>query len=516
MRPEWRAGWDDRTLVGEVAARADEEPGAVAVVDLAGARTHTRAEVLADALALAAQWERAGLRPGDVASVQLPNRYETVVVALAVLRLGLVLNPLLPNYRARELDYVFRKATPRLVVTPDEYRGHDHVAMVEGLRDALPPDVLHLVVPCGERVPSAHPSLLDVVRGDALASPTVSVPPASVTSELIFSSGTEAAPKGILHTEQTTNAGVRAMREFLGLGPGDVVWMPSPVGHSTGFNFGLRLALACGLPLVLQDRWDAATAVRLVREFGCTYTLAATTFLQDLVDELHRRGERLTSLGRFCCGGAPVPPELVAAADERGIGVLRLYGSTEALVVTCNRPGAPLAERLDTDGVPLPGVELRLAPDGEIEVRSWQNAIGYYDDPERTAATFTDDGWVRSGDLGALDASGALSIVGRKKEIIIRGGLNIAPREIEELLLAFDEVERCAVVGLPDDRLGEVVCACVTLRPGASLDFDDAVERLRVAGLATYKLPQAWHVLDALPTTASGKIQKHVLREQVS
>ncbi|HEX7096840.1 MAG TPA: AMP-binding protein, partial [Acidimicrobiales bacterium] len=224
-------------------------------------------------------------------------------------------------------------------------------------------------------------------------------------------------------------------------------------------------------------------------------------------------------------GGAPVPPELVAAAEELGVGVLRLYGSTEALVVTCNRRDAPREQRLHTDGMPLPGVELRIRADdgrlcppgerGEIEIRSWQRAVGYFDDPERTAATFLDDGWVRSGDLGVLGEDGSLAIVGRKKEIIIRGGLNITPREIEEMLLRFDEVERCAVIGLPDPRLGERVCACVCLRPGATLGFEDMVERLRAAGLATYKLPQVLHVLDELPATASGKIQKHVLQAQL-
>jgi acyl-CoA synthetase (AMP-forming)/AMP-acid ligase II len=512
-------GWDASTLFTEAAARVAEAPDRVAVVDLAGERSHSRGQVMADALGLAATLEARGLRPGDVASVQLPNRYEAAVVALAAFRLGLVLNPLLPNYRQKELDYVFRKARPRLVVTPGEYRGHDHAAMIRDLRDALPADVVHLVV-------DESDELLATVRATTDVAVSVPPPSASEVCELIFSSGTEAAPKGIMHTEQTTNAGVRAMREFLGLDEGDVVWMPSPVGHSTGFNFGLRLALYCGLPLVLQDRWDACVAADLVERHGCTYTLAATTFLQDLVEELRHRGAYLPQLSRFCCGGAPVPPELVAAADERGIGVLRLYGSTEALVVTCNHPGAPLERRLHTDGVALPGVELRTRGDdgapcpagatGEVEVRSWQNAVGYFDDEERTAATFTADGWVRSGDLGVLDEQGALSIVGRKKEIIIRGGLNIAPREIEEMLLTFDEVERCAVIGVPDERLGEKVCACICLRPGASLDLGEIVGRLTSCGLATYKLPQALHVVETLPMTASGKVQKHLLRAQLA
>ncbi|MEZ4333121.1 MAG: AMP-binding protein [Myxococcota bacterium] len=508
-----RAGWDDATLVGELLGRAREADDAIAVVDLAGARTTRRGQLVADALALAGRFERAGLRAGDVASIQLPNRYETVVVAIAALRLGLIVNPLLPSYRVHELDFVFRKAAPRLVVTPDRYRGHDHAAMIAGLRGTLPADGLHLVVPCGED--DARPeAFLDSLRAEP---PTrVDRPSASAPSELIFTSGTESTPKGILHSEQTTQAGVRAMRDALGLAAGDVVWMPSPVGHSTGFNFGLRLALSLGLPLVLQDRWDATTAIDLIRaQTGRVYTLAATTFLQDLVDALAKRREALPQLDRFCCGGAPVPPELVAAADTHGLRVLRLYGSTEALVVSCHRPGTPLAERMASDGAALPHVEIRLAEDGEVLVHSPQTALGYFGDPERTRETFGAGGWVRSGDLGRIDPSGALAIVGRKKEILIRGGLNIAPREIEESLLAFPEIERCAVIGLPDERLGERVCACVVLAPGASLELATAVERLRAAGLATYKLPQDWRVVDALPTTASGKVQKHRLRAMV-
>jgi non-ribosomal peptide synthetase component E (peptide arylation enzyme) len=152
---------------------------------------------------------------------------------------------------------------------------------------------------------------------------------------------------------------------------------------------------------------------------------------------------------------------------------------------------------------------------GELLVRGPNTCVGYYADPTRTAATFLPDGWVRSGDVlvGSIDdhGDGYVTVVARKKEIIIRGGLNIAPREIEDLLGGFAEVERAAVVGLPDDRLGERMCACVVLRPGSSLTFDDMVARLRDAGLATYKLPERLEVLDALPATASGKIQKHEL-----
>jgi acyl-CoA synthetase (AMP-forming)/AMP-acid ligase II len=321
-----------------------------------------------------------------------------------------------------------------------------------------------------------------------------------------------------MHTEQTTNFSVRIARQDLGLSDDDVVWMPSPIGHSTGFNYGLRFSLYHGLRLVLQDRWSGEAAADLVREEQCSYTMAAATFLQDLVDVAGRRGLSLGSLRFFGCGGAAVAPALVDAAEERGVRVLRLYGSTEVLVATWNRPGSSLEQRRDTDGTPMSHVDIEVRDEGsgpvepgqpgELAVRGPNTCVGYYDDAARTAATFV-DGWVLSGDLVTQDEDGAVTVVGRKKEIIIRGGLNITPREIEEMLAHFPEVDRAAVVGLPDDRLGERMCACVVLHPGASLGLETTVGRLKELGLATYKLPERLEIVDSLPTTASGKITKH-------
>ena len=207
----------------------------------------------------------------------------------------------------------------------------------------------------------------------------------------------------------------------------DVVWVPSPIGHSTGLNFGVRLALYFGMKLVLQDQWNADRAVELVERERCSYTLAATTFLTDLIAATQRSDRDVSSLTRFGCGGAPVPPEIVRAGADAGINVLRIYGLTEALVVSWNRAGSPLDKRMHTDGLALPEVELEIR-DGEVMVRGPNVCVGLFDDPERERSIFTDDGWLRTGDAGVLDDEGYLSIVGRKKEIIIRGGLNIAPR----------------------------------------------------------------------------------------
>jgi acyl-CoA synthetase (AMP-forming)/AMP-acid ligase II len=508
--------WDSSTLAGRVREHAREAPDAVAVVDDLG--RYRYGQLADDAAAVAAGLGERGVVTGSVVALQLPNRYEAVVAAVAVQSLGAVINPLLPNYRARELTTVFTTAAPAVVVTPGEFRGFDHRGLIADVVAGTGVDACHVVVGA-DPGPNAEPfeALLRTGAselGDGWA---------DRVSELIFTSGTEARPKAIMHTEQTANFSVRVAHADLGLGDGDVVWMPSPIGHSTGFNYGVRLALYHRLRLVLQDRWDGDTALSLMSREKGSYTLAATTFLQDLTEAAMRGGARVDSLRCFGCGGAPVPPKLVDDALACGIHALRLYGSTEVLVGTWNRPWSSPDRRRLTDGVAMSHVEIEVRDDkgapvapgtaGELFVRGPNTCVGFFDDPERTAATFGPDGWVRSGDICTIDDGGYLTVVGRKKEIIIRGGLNIAPREIEELLVSFPEVERAAVVGLPDARLGERMCACVVLRPGADLDFETTVQRLRAAGLATYKLPERLEVLGALPSTASGKVQKHEIVE---
>jgi acyl-coenzyme A synthetase/AMP-(fatty) acid ligase len=524
-----RAGhWDAATLSGRVADAAVRRPGRAAVIDRDGEAVHSYAELGRDVSTMAAWLGAQGVGAGDVVSIQLPNWYEFVVLAVATQSVGAVINPLLPIYRRKELLHAFTVAESKVVCTPATYRDYDHLSATAAVIEESGRSIVHVVVDdqrpaavteAGGRTVWFGDLLGGGDRGEVPGPRPRGAPQPDAVSELIFTSGTEAAPKAIMHTEQTANFSVRVAAEDLEIGDGDVVWMASPIGHSTGFNYGVRFALYHGLPLVLQDRWDAGVACDLIATHRASYTLASTTFLQDLVAEAERReGGGLGSMTRFGCGGSPVPPELVRRAAACGIGVLRLYGSTEVLVATWNRPGGPAEKAVDTDGPALSRVEVEVRDEngsvsapgvaGEIHIRGPNTCVGFYRDPSRTAATFDPGGWVRSGDLATMDEDGYLTVVGRKKEIIIRGGLNITPREIEDLLLDFPEVDRAAVVGLPHERLGERVCACVVLAPGTDLDFETMVGRLRAIGLATYKLPERLEVLDALPVTASGKVQK--------
>ena len=530
--------WDDATLSGRLVEVASRHPARDAVIDRDGQAVHSYGE-LARHVSILADWlERRSVGVGDVVSIQLPNWYEFVVLAVATQQVGAVINPLLPIYRRKELLHAFTVAESKVVCTPAQYRNYDHLGATGAVIAESGRAIVHVVVddtrPASEG-PTDGPT---VWFGDLLAGgaenghAATSGNPGGVrqpdaVSELIFTSGTEAAPKAIMHTEQTANFSVRVAAADLGIGDGDVVWMPSPIGHSTGFNYGVRFAVYHGLPLVLQDRWDPGVACDLIAEHGASYTLASTTFLQDLVAEAERRGDhRLGSMTRFGCGGSPVPPELVRRAAACGIGVLRLYGSTEVLVATWNRSDSPPEKIVATDGPALRHVEVEVRDEdgavcaagvaGELHIRGPNTCVGFYRDPARTAATFVSGGWVRSGDLVTMDEDGYLTVVGRKKEIIIRGGMNITPREIEDLLLDYPEVERAAGVGMPHERLGERVCACVVVAPGATLDFDTMVARLRGIGLATYKLPEQLEVLESLPVTASGKVQKFEIVDRLT
>ena len=319
------------------------------MIDSAETAGHTYMELLRHARSFALRLRSLGVVAGDVVTVQMPNWYETVVVDLGVHILGAVLNPVLPIYRARELTNIVRTANTRVIVSPSTYRRMDHESMIDSVC-AANPGLTHVVVDKGDA--DQKFDHWPVLEEWPILDP-------SAVSELIFSSGTESTPKAIMHTEQTVCAGTRMATVGIGLRETDGVWMPSPIGHSTGLNYGVRMALFNGLTLTLQDKWDPYEAIALIEQGRPSFTVAATTFLTDLLDAADAQAADLTSLRLFSCGGAPVPSAVVNRAADAGITVLRLYGSTEVLIGSWNRPESPLEKRLTTEGLPLMGLNSR-------------------------------------------------------------------------------------------------------------------------------------------------------------
>ncbi len=502
--------WNDDRLIDRVEMWSEQQ---IAVVDCDGTLSHSYGELKTDSRKLARYLIEIGVCPGDVISVQLPNVYEAVVVTLAVQIAGAVINPVLPNYREKELQYIFDTAHPMVIFTPGFYRNCNYVSMLKNIKN----QAHHIVVDADASGGDA--SLHKILNAKNYSSEQIPCRfDVSAISELIFTSGTEANPKAIMHSEKNVNFSLRTAYIDMQMTTEDVVWMPSPVGHSTGYNYGLRFALYHGLKLVLQDAWDAEQALMLIQNESCSYTLASTTFLQDVVTLAESSGKNIT-FKCFGCGGAPVPADLVDRAQKVGINALRLYGSTEVLVATWNRLDSGYEKLLHTDGIAMSHIELEIRREdgsqcdvgepGEIYTRGPNTSVGFFNDVARTKKTYDGAGWVCSGDVAVMDTEGHISITGRQKEIIIRGGLNIAPREIEDLILSFSTVEKAAVLPLPDERLGELCCAAVVLKEGQLLNFEDLLAQLEAAGLAKYKWPQRLLVLSQMPATASGKIQKH-------
>jgi acyl-CoA synthetase (AMP-forming)/AMP-acid ligase II len=345
-----------------------------------------------------------------------------------------------------------------------------------------------------------------------------------------FTSGTTGRPKGAMHTENTLLASQLAQIGHLGLDGNDIVFTPSPIGHLTGIQHGYRLALLLGTTCVFQEDWDAETALEWIEGESCTYMAGATPFVRDLALSDELSAHDTSSLRQIMTAGAPCPTEVVREAHENfeNVTVSRGWGQTENTLTTLNPPDAPAEKLLNTDGVPYGGMECRIqkpgefedalpGEEGELQVKGPFLFLGYYDDIERTNGSFTDDGWFKTGDKATIDGDGYVTIKGRIKDIIIRGGENIPVREIEEGLHEHPDIADAVVVAMPDDRLQERVCAYVV--PTDSDDpitFDEMVEFLDTRGMAVQKLPERLEVVEELPMTASGKVQRYKLREDVA
>lgn len=339
---------------------------------------------------------------------------------------------------------------------------------------------------------------------------------------IMYTSGTTGRAKGVLHTHNTIATEISNFSDWLTLDENDVILMPSPLAHITGYLYGIQLPVTLGCPVVLMDMWNVRRAANDIEANGVTFTIGATPFLQELSNLCRETRRNLPSLRYFPSGGAPVPPEIILGADssfERCVA-FRVYGSTEAPTVTLGVPDrAEQTLRATTEGyivghevrlVDEYGVEVKRGEEGEITTRGPELTVGYALD-EQNSEAFDENGFFRTGDLAVQTPEGCLSITGRKKDIIIRGGENLNPKEIEDVLYTHPAVYEAAVVAMPHARLGETCCAFVTLKAGAVFDFEAMRKVLTASGLAKQKFPERLEIVDSLPYTPAGKIRKNLL-----
>jgi len=469
---------------------------------------------------------RLGVRRNDVVSVQLPNGWPFVALYLACVRIGAVMNPLMHIFRERELSFMLAHGETKLVVVPKSFRGFDFERMLKELQPTLP-KLNHVVVVGGEG-PDGFEALLTgpawerepdadaILHANRLGPDDV--------MQLIYTSGTTGEPKGVMHSANTLMSNIVRYAERMRLSRDDVVLMASPLAHQTGFIYGMMMPIVLQARAVLQDVWAPRKAVELIRAEGVSFTMASTPFLTDLAQAVADSGDQVPTLRAFLCAGAPIPGPLVEQAQKAlGAKVISAWGMTENGGVTTTLPDDADERAINTDGKPLPGIELRvrdaegavLAPGeiGRLQVRGCSNFGGYL---KRAHLNDTDaEGWFETGDLARLDEAGYVRITGRSKDVIIRGGENIPVVEIEALLYRHPAVAQAAIVAYPDERLGERACAVVVTKPETPLDLATLVEFLKAQKVAVQYIPERLVLLEAMPATPSGKIQKFKLREMV-
>jgi len=500
--------WSDKTLAEALRYAALVQPDRVLLVD--GDKRITAQALLREAKALAGAMQ-GRMERGSVVSFMLPNWHEAAVIYCAATLAGMVANPILPSLREHDLLFILPDAGTKMIFVPQEFRGFECAAMVRKVAAQLDssPDIVVVRGDAGSSL-----SFADLCVTDAGFSP-VDLDPDDVRM-VMYTSGTTGRPKGVLHTHNTFNALLAQIGQHWMVEPGDSFLVPSPISHIGGSIYAFEAPLLLGSSAVLMESWEPNLALDLMQEFAITHMAGATPFLQHLLGAAKSRGSDLPDLKVFICGGASVPPSLIREACEHfaKARISRVYGSTEVPVTTVGSlEHKGMDEAADTDG--KPGIaQVVLGQANEIRARGPQMLVGYLH-PEDEEGAFDEAGFYRTGDQGEFTDTGHLVVTGRIKDLIIRNGENIAPKEIEDLLLGHPEIAEIAIVGIPDARTGEKACAVIVPANEASPQVADLAQFMMGFGVAKFKYPEMVELRDTLPKNDAGKVLKHVLRDEL-
>ncbi|HTK65197.1 MAG TPA: AMP-binding protein [Pseudonocardia sp.] len=524
-----RGWWRDRTIAEDfldAVASAPDKTAIVSVGETGVRRTLTFSQLADEVDRLADALYTAGVRPGEVVSMQLPNWWEFAAVHLACARVGAVTNPITPILRHREVEFILRRTASRVCIVPSTFRRFDYARMLVEVGQEVP-SLEHIWV-IGDDLPDGTDSFAEVVgRADGQATRSRGhEPDPDGPAQIQFTSGTTGEPKGVVHTFNTLALSVRAAPEALDLDRRDVVLMASPLSHNTGFMFGMSMPLMYGMTTIFMDTWNPDAALRLIGEQRVTFTMGSTIFVTDLCEAARRTGGNASSLRYFVCGGAPIPPVVVEQTRRHlRTQLVAAWGMTENGIATITRPEDSDEIVQSTDGGPLPWVEVTVVDEagspqptgrsGRLLIKAANEHRTYLGRDDLHRACFH-DGWFDTGDLARMTDDGYIRITGRLKDIIIRAGENIPVLEVEAALLESPLVKEVAIVGVPDERLGERACAVVVpADPAAPPDLAALTAHLGAVRMARHFWPEHVVIADQLPKTPSGKVQKYVLRESV-
>ena len=517
-----------QTIPAMTAAAAERFGGQLAIVD--GDTRLSFAELFEEARTFGAALVASDIQPGERVSIWAFNSVEWVIAALGLWQAGAVLVPINTRFKGAEAADILRRGHARALITITDFLDTDYVAMLRATGIDLP-DLRTIVVTRGKAPEGTESWAGFLARATDDGRAEVDRRRAAVTaddpSDILFTSGTTGLPKGVVSTQSRTLTVARDWVPMTGLVPGDRYLQVNPYFHMFGLKSGILTSLAAGVTMQPEPVFDVGRALQRIEQERVTVLPGAPTLYQSILDYPDRDTYDLSSLRTGTIGAADIPVELIRRIfDELPYKVMVSgYGLTEGGTACSTAPDDDPETIARTVGRPRPTFELRLVDQdgndvpqgeaGEILLRGASVMLEYLDDPEATAQALSPDGWLKTGDIGQMTDAGCLKIVGRVKDMFIVGGFNAYPAEIENILLRHPDVQRVAVIGIPDRRLGEVGMAFVVRRPGSAVTADDIIEWSRDK-MANYKAPRVVEFLDELPLNATGKVVKDALRERAA
>lgn len=519
--------WGERTLLDCWEDSVKRYPDREYVVDDRGFR-YTYRQMDEAASKVAAYLHMTGVRPKDVVSFQLPIWSEFALLTIACLKVGAVIHPIAMSYEERELARSMNTTESKVYFGPTFFYKTDYEKRILGVMDQIPSLKGVVLLDYARKRESSLPVLREILEQYEPLGPEDYAH--ELTGQdialILCTSGTTGGTKGVLLSHDNIRYSEETFNQELGLTKEDIMFMPAPLNHATGFHHGVIAPMLIGAKLVLQQKYRCQEAIQLMNQEQCTYSMGATPFIYDILRELENSGGALPYLKFYLCGGAPVPGYMVQKAWKFHILLCEVYGSTESVPHVFVRPQEALKLNGTTSGRAMGAIEVKVVDDegkevpfgtpGEEVSRGPNVFFGYLKAREITDGVLDDEGWFHSGDLCVMDEKQNIRIIGRKKDMIVRGGENLNSNEINDYLEGCPGMGDHAIIGMPDDRLGERICAFAVPLPGhGGLALKDVTEYLRGKNVPKRFWPERLELIGRIPHTGSGKVKKYLLQEEL-
>lgn len=519
--------WTDQTLLDcwdETVARF---PDREYVADDRGFR-YTYKQMDEAAAKVAAWLLDIGVRPQDAVTCQLPNWCEFAMVTIACYKVGAVMSPVAMTYEEKELTWSMNMTESVVYFGTTYFYKTDYEKRILAVKDKIPSlkgIVLLDYVKERESDLTVLKEILETYEPLKKEDCVRNLNGQSIAA-ILFTSGTTGGTKGVLLTHDNIRYSENTFNKELKLTEEDIMFMPAPLHHATGFHHAIIATMLLGAKVVLQQKYKCREAIDLMNAEKCTYSMGATPFIYDILRELETNGGGLPTLKFYLCGGAPVPGYMVQRAWKFGVLLCEVYGSTESVPHVYVRPEEALELNGTTSGRAIEGVEVRVIDDegndvppgtpGEEISRGPSIFVGYLKAKEITDGVLDADGWFHSGDLCVMDEAGNIHIIGRKKDMIVRGGENLNSNEINDTLEGCPGIEEHTIIGMPDDRLGERICAFVVPKPGyETLTLEQVISYLKDRDVPKRFWPERLELIGRIPHTSSGKVKKYLLQDEL-